>query len=350
MSDLFVPTPEELIEKPHLKTYLEELKALQQKYFEKHPEEDHDRIRLLGAGALAEPYHSFLSTMLVPPAKSRKITIWNEHIRNSNAKGLKLTDPVDRQVISKEYADIKSGQAPGLSELEEAASASNSTIRAKNDTSNTLKYKITKLQQYSDYLKEEFNCHLVMIHSTCRDGQPDDYGYYANSEAGKLLRNQIVSGLGNRMVEVVFNKLLVILSHDPKLAARGDDVATPASIALEKLQVDSFESLDVSDGCKQKTKKRDALKDYITQEVSFLLRRHHKKDVNQVNWKNLVDPTRSYRLDPWPRVEGDEVGGRYRLHTIGLSNLKELAIKLNRGQIKIIDELPSSSSSLPLNQ
>ena len=73
-------------------------------------------------------------------------------------------------------------------------------------------------------------------------------------------------------------------------------------------------------------------------------------DINQVNWMTLVDPTRSYRLDPWPRVEGDEVGGRYRLHTIGLSNLKELAIKLNRGQILIIDELPSSSSSLPLNQ
>ena len=40
----------------------------------------------------------------------------------------------------------------------------------------------------------------------------------------------------------------------------------------------------------------------------------------------LVDPTRSYHLDPWPRVEGDEVGGRYRLQMVGLCNLEELAI------------------------
>ncbi|KAI8324419.1 hypothetical protein EDC96DRAFT_537611, partial [Choanephora cucurbitarum] len=215
-----------------------ELEALQQKYFKKHPK----KIKT-------------------------KFAIWELHLRNSDTKGMKLTDPVDRQVISQECADFKSGQAPGLSELEEVASAFNSTIRAKKDTSDTLKYKETKLQQYSDYLKEDSNW----------DGQPYNYGYYANS-GWQILRNQIVSGLGNRMAEVVFNKLLVILIHNPKLAARA------------------------------KRKKRDALKYYITQEVLFLLRRHHKKEVNQVNWKNLVDPTRNYRLDPWSRVEGDEVG------------------------------------------
>ena len=53
----------------------------------------------------------------------------------------------------------------------------------------------------------------------------------------------------------------------------GDDVVAPASIALKKLQVDSFESLDVSDGCKQKSMKREVLKEYITKEVLSLLRR-----------------------------------------------------------------------------
>ena len=53
----------------------------------------------------------------------------------------------------------------------------------------------------------------------------------------------------------------------------GEDVVAPASIALKKLQVDSFESLDVSDGCKQKSMKREVLKEYITKEVLSLLRK-----------------------------------------------------------------------------
>ncbi|OBZ80648.1 hypothetical protein A0J61_11303 [Choanephora cucurbitarum] len=329
LADQFFPSPEELNSKPHLEKYLEGLKALQEKFLEEHPEEHPERVRLLGCGVLGEPFIPLVKKVFIPPKKNRKINIWNAHLRSSYAKGLKLKDPVDRQAITQHFADIKSGQAPGLSELEENARAFNSTIRAQNDTSNHLKYHISKLRQYSQHLKEEYNCHLVMIHSTCRDGHPDDYGCYANSAVGKLLEEQIYSGLGNRMVEVVFTKLLTNSSQDLKLAARGDDVAAPASIALKKLQVDSFESLDVSDGCKQKSMKREVLKEYITKEVLSLLRRHHNKDINQVNWMTLVDPTRSYRLDPWPRVEGDEVGGRYRLQMIGLCNLKELAIKLS---------------------
>ncbi|OBZ66674.1 hypothetical protein A0J61_11914, partial [Choanephora cucurbitarum] len=161
----------------------------------------------------------------------------------------------DRQAITQQFADIKSGQAPGLSELEENARAFNNTIRAQNDTSDHLKYHIFKLAEYSQHLKEEYSCHLVIIHFTCRDGYPDDYGCYAKSEAGKLLQRQIYSGLGNHMVQVVFTKLLTALSHDLKLAARGvsrDDVVASAFIALKKLQVDSFESLEISDGWKQK--------------------------------------------------------------------------------------------------
>ena len=181
LADQFFPSLEELNSKPHLAKYLEELKALQEKFLEEHPEEHPERVRLLGCGVLGEPFIPLVKKVFIPPKKNRTTNIWNAHLRSSYAKGLKLKDAVDCQVITQQFADIKSGQAPSLSELDENARAFNSTIRAQNDTSDHLKYHISKLAEYCQHLKQEYNCHLVIIHSTCRHGYPDDYGCYANS-------------------------------------------------------------------------------------------------------------------------------------------------------------------------
>ena len=85
LADQFFPSLEELNSKPHLAKYLEELKALQEKFLEEHPEEHPERVRLLGCGVLGEPFIPLVKKVFIPPKKKQN----NKHLECAPSQQLR---------------------------------------------------------------------------------------------------------------------------------------------------------------------------------------------------------------------------------------------------------------------
>ncbi|KAI8377363.1 hypothetical protein BD560DRAFT_390884 [Blakeslea trispora] len=157
----------------------------------------------------------------------------------------------DMAQIRQEYKELKSGQTPGFDELVQTAQVSN--IRASTSGHNadreTFHRHLAKVKSLFEYLKRECNAYIAMVYATDRAGQLDDFGFYANSSIGKLLEEEVNSGLGNQRVQSVFYKMVVRKGQNPNDLIPEVEVDNGpvdlAAIALEKLQVRSFEDIGI---------------------------------------------------------------------------------------------------------
>ncbi|KAI8340966.1 hypothetical protein BD560DRAFT_439892 [Blakeslea trispora] len=331
----FIATPEQLAAKPDLRELLDKVDNVYQEYLANHPEEKSEDVGLLIAGKVAKGWIPDLKNFLVPVKTPRGRSPWNQLVSKRFKGGQKMSQG-DMAQIRQEYKELKSGQTPGFDELVQTAQVSNiraSTLSHDADREIFLRH-LSKAKSLFGYLKRECNAHIAMVYATDRAGHFDDFGFYANSSIGKLLEERINSGLDNsglnkERVQSIFYKMVVRKGQNPDDLIPEVEVDNGpvdlAAIALEKLQVRSFEDIEVSDGCKGKTKKRGVLEEYIK--------------------KSVESPVGAQYLEPWPRVEGDLVGGRHKLQKLPLPDLKDLAISLFKGQIRVVDR-----SRLPLEQ
>ena len=79
----------------------------------------------------------------------------------------------------------------------------------------------------------------------------------------------------------------------------------------------------------------------------------HASD-DQVMWMNLISSKPSTSMPTltlvnWPRFPNDVISGRYQLHKFDIQTMKQLAIGLRDGQIKVELSPPSSSTDLCLS-
>ncbi|KAI8326840.1 hypothetical protein BD560DRAFT_429822 [Blakeslea trispora] len=340
----FIATPEQLAAKPDLRELLDKVDNVYQEYLANHPEEKSEDVGLLIAGKVAKGWIPDLKNFLVPVKTPRGRSPWNQLVSKRFKGGQKMSQG-DMAQIRQEYKELKSGQTPGFDELVQTAQVSNiraSTLSHDADREIFLRH-LSKVKALFGYLKRECNAHIAMVYSNDRAGHFDDFGFYANSSIGKLLKERINSGLDNsglnkKRVQSIFYKMVVRKGQNP------DDLI-PGIHRFRKASSPFFEDIEVSDGCKGKTKKRGVLEEYIKKSVKALLECHYNKKLPPVNWLEFIDPNRAQYLEPWPRVEGDLVGGRHKLQKLPLPDLKELAISLFKGQIRVVGR-----SRLPLEQ
>ncbi|KAI8352177.1 hypothetical protein BD560DRAFT_477745 [Blakeslea trispora] len=299
----FTATPEQLAAKPDLRELLDKVDNVYQEYLANHLEEKSKDVGLLIAGKVAKGWIPTLKTLFAPVKTPRGRSPWNQLVSKRFKGGQKMSQG-DMAQLSQEYKELKSGQTPGFDELVQTAQVSN--IRASTSDHNadreTFHRHMAKVKSLFEYLKRDCNAHIAMVYATDRAGQFDDFGFYANSSKGKLLEEEVNTGLGDQHVEAVFYKMVVRkgLNPDdlvPEVEVDNDPVDL-AAIALEKLQVRSFEDIEVSDGCKGKTKKRGVLEEYIKKSVKALLECHYNKKLPQVNWLEFIDPNRAQYLEP----------------------------------------------------
>ncbi|KAI8376872.1 hypothetical protein BD560DRAFT_422399 [Blakeslea trispora] len=305
----FIATPEQLAAKPHLRELLDKDDDVYQEFLANHSEEKPEDAGLLIAGKVAK---DSLWSVKTPRGRSP----WNQLVSKRFKGGQKMSQG-DMAQIHQEYKELKSGQTPGFDELVQTTQVSN--IKASTSDHNadreTFHRHLAKVKPLFEYLKRECNVHIAMVYATDRAGQFDDFGFYANSSIGKLLEERINSGLDNSGLDNsgldnsgLDNSGLDNSGLNKERVEVDNGPVDLAAIALEKLQVRSFEDIEVSDGCKGKTKKRSVLEEYIKKSVKALLECHYNKKLPQVDWLEFINPNRAQYLEPWPRVEGDLVG------------------------------------------
>ncbi|KAI8336855.1 hypothetical protein EDC96DRAFT_523782 [Choanephora cucurbitarum] len=318
IAKLFTPSEQTLQEKPHLKSYLEELEELQKKFFENHPEEDKQKVQLYGVGRLAPQMIPMVKSVFVPLKIRRRRNRWQQYLHNSRKKGLHFRRPDDYKKIRRTYKDLVDKKAPELVELEKETQAFNCTVSqvSESSTSQLLANSIQQMKGFCKWLLSEFNTHVVIIYATDRTELPDVSEWYANSAVGEAFQTQVNSALRNRVAHAVFQRMVIRKDQDvAPVSTEKERISYGALECLQDLKVDSFESLD----CRN--------------------RQYKKNDkIIHIPWVSLLSPnseSQSCLLCPWPRFPGDETNGRYRLNMADIETLRQMAIGLHNGSINV---------------
>ncbi|KAI8359209.1 hypothetical protein EDC96DRAFT_513850 [Choanephora cucurbitarum] len=353
IAKLFTPSEQTLQEKPHLKSYLEELEELQKKFFENHPEEDKQKVQLYGVGRLAPQMIPIVKSVFVPLKIRRRRNRWQQYLHNSRKKGLHFRRPDDYKKIRRTYKDLVDKKAPELVELEKETQAFNCTVSqvSESSTSQLLANSIQQMKGFCKWLLSEFNTHVVIIYATDRTELPDVSEWYANSAVGEAFQTQVNSALRNRVAHAVFQRMVIRKDQDvAPVSTEKERISYGALECLQDLKVDSFESLDCRNS-DAKSKKKAYLRKYILSTVLGLYRQYKKNDkIIHIPWVSLLSPnseSQSCLLCPWPRFPGDETNGRYRLNMADIETLRQMAIGLHNGSINVTACASPSVSSLP---
>ncbi|KAI8329032.1 hypothetical protein EDC96DRAFT_529938 [Choanephora cucurbitarum] len=306
IAKLFTPSEQTLQEKPHLKSYLEELEELQKKFFENHPEEDKQKVQLYGVGPSGSPDDPYGQVCLCSSEDKKKRNRWQQYLHNSRKKGLHFRRPDDYKKIRRTYKDLVDKKAPELVELEKETQAFNCTVSqvSESSTSQLLANSIQQMKGFCKWLLSEFNTHVVIIYATDRTELPDVSEWYANS------------AVENRVAHAVFQRMVIRKDQDvAPVSTEKERISYGALECLQDLKVDSFESLDCRNS-DAKSKKKAYLRKYILSTVLGLYRQYKKNDkIIHIPWSCL--------LCPWPRFPGDETNGR------------QMAIGLHNGSINV---------------
>ncbi|KAI8328260.1 hypothetical protein EDC96DRAFT_530788 [Choanephora cucurbitarum] len=332
IAKLFTPSEQTLQEKPHFKRYLEELEELQRKFFEKHPEEDKQKVQLYGVGRLASQRIPMVKSVFVPLKIRRRRNRWQQYLHNSRMKGLHFRRPDDFKEIRRTYKDLVDKIAPELAELEKETQAFNCTVSqvSESSTSQLLANNIQQMKGFCKWLLSEFSTHVVIIFATDRAELPDVSEWYANSAVGESFQTQVNSVLRNRRMVIRKDQDVALVSTD--------------------LKVDFFESLDCRNS-DAKSKKMAYLRKYILSTVLGLYKENKVNDkIIHIPWVSLLSPdceSQSCFLCPWPRFPGDKAHGRYRLNMADIDTLRQMAIGLHNGSINVTACASPSVSSLP---
>ncbi|KAI8322818.1 hypothetical protein EDC96DRAFT_596276 [Choanephora cucurbitarum] len=111
------PSEQTLQEKPHLKSYLEELEELRRQFFENRTEEDKQKVQLYGVGRLAPQMIPMVKSVFVSLKIRRRRNRWQQYLHNSRKKGLHFRRPDDYKKIRRTYKDLIDKKALELIEL-----------------------------------------------------------------------------------------------------------------------------------------------------------------------------------------------------------------------------------------